>query len=958
MKRYYALLTLSFLSTSSLLKAGFNPLELLDLGDIEKATKIAAKVKKLKVHESSSKDEVFSQALQAKRQAVEALAQNQLDAIQSYYEAKELTSARRKALGLPTIRQRVESLIKQREKAEDDLRKINHIFDQDSEQGETLDLAINYVGSLWDRNNETQQEAALNYLMLQPKLTLIFEEAEAMKQRARELLDPTRRKDLKKQMIKLENALNTPFFEEEENREKRDFIYHVKWLLNPILSKDYDDDDPLRYALLYLRDAHKVLEALPSEQEIQAANGRRVFGFIGDEAAAFFLINDVLKAKTPIEGHPLYPCLKQKLQPFVKNAVQQGPANFPQNEENRKVIFHNRDREQAFLRYGFFPDQDSFFYGIQMTRQNFLDQLLAAGTQANYPEDIRNIFRHEIRLKKVGFDEIDPEDLRDDVSEEEFREYITPFYAGGTVPLQFADAYSFLTDQDRIGLWAFSADQKTIYPLHIRTGGIQLGLSHGYFQRLVNPRDEKEIEEANAIEAKAFKKFQNPDDPVDLMLSPQEKELIRGKPLLSENEDEDGSDSEGTDDEGEIGGLPWQQQFQILPLPNNPYQFNFPGQQQFQMPPLEINNFMARMNLSRLIYPENPQWRQEIAKLLSPLPFPDYQLLAQLEEDRETPRSIKQYIAQAKKGNVEALYRLAEVYQKGGKGILKNPQRARDLYKAAVLDFGSAKALCQLAEMYENADDVEQNIPFAITLYEKAAERDRNFYGAKSNALTRLFEMYEDEQGVEQSPEIICKLAYAFLMGEPGLWQDEEKAFELFDKAAEKADAKGDVAALHKLTEIYTMLNNFEKAEDLRKRAATAARVVSVPLRRASYNASEGAGITEESGVITVRTDNRGLHKYQLESERIPVKPGDRLKISYNITSSEDGIVLGLLKTHRAGWLPDSQVDLRGGSQQGTFEVLVPEGESAPYFVFYNNQKNARSTEVTIHSLRIVNEEK
>ncbi|MBY0291871.1 MAG: hypothetical protein K2W92_01090 [Alphaproteobacteria bacterium] len=135
-------------------------------------------------------------------------------------------------------------------------------------------------------------------------------------------------------------------------------------------------------------------------------------------------------------------------------------------------------------------------------------------------------------------------------------------------------------------------------------------------------------------------------------------------------------------------------------------------------------------------------------------------------------------------------------------------------------------------------------------------------------------------------------------------------------------------------------------------------KLMPIRLRKASINVAEGTVVTEESGIITVRTDNKGLHKYQLESEKIPVKPGDRLKISYNITSSEDGIVLGLLKTNRAGWLPDSRVDLKGGPQQGTIEVLVPEGESLPHFVVYNNQTNTPSTEVTINSLTIEKEEK
>ncbi|MBY0292765.1 MAG: hypothetical protein K2W92_05715 [Alphaproteobacteria bacterium] len=130
---------------------------------------------------------------------------------------------------------------------------------------------------------------------------------------------------------------------------------------------------------------------------------------------------------------------------------------------------------------------------------------------------------------------------------------------------------------------------------------------------------------------------------------------------------------------------------------------------------------------------------------------------------------------------------------------------------------------------------------------------------------------------------------------------------------------------------------------------------VPVPLKKASYNPSKSV-VTEENGITTVRTDNKGLHKYQLESERIPVTPGDRLKISYNITSSEDGIVLGLLSTHRDYWLPDSRVALRKGPQQGTVEVKVPEGESVPFFVFYNDQTHTPSTEVTIHGLTIEKE--
>jgi exonuclease VII small subunit len=128
MKRYYALLTLSFLSTSSLLKAGFDPTVFLNPALEGRAEKIAAKVKRLKVHESSSKDENFSQALQSKRQAVEALEQDPLNAIEPYNKAKKLTSAKRKDLGLPTIRQRVESLIEQKEKTDRDLRNIHYLF--------------------------------------------------------------------------------------------------------------------------------------------------------------------------------------------------------------------------------------------------------------------------------------------------------------------------------------------------------------------------------------------------------------------------------------------------------------------------------------------------------------------------------------------------------------------------------------------------------------------------------------------------------------------------------------------------------------------------------------------------------------------------------------------------------------------------------------------------------------
>lgn len=119
-----------------------------------------------------------------------------------------------------------------------------------------------------------------------------------------------------------------------------------------------------------------------------------------------------------------------------------------------------------------------------------------------------------------------------------------------------------------------------------------------------------------------------------------------------------------------------------------------------------------------------------------------------------------------------------------------------------------------------------------------------------------------------------------------------------------------------------------------------------------------------ERGAIKVKTDNNKLASYQLEGKRFDVKPGDTIKIPYQIAVENGGkISLGLLNTARRGWYPMKGVPskheliLGPGLHTGTYETLVPEGESLASLVIRNYHLSKPGQSIfTINNLELEKE--
>ncbi len=175
MKRYSSLLTLCFLSISSLLNAGFDPQNLAH----EKETKIARKLQKLVISKARTKDKALLAALQAQADAINKLSINleDLDSITQYRNAKTLSSNRRQELQLPTTKERVTSLLKSSNRKKEILSNLLSvkIFGEASFQQKTLIKAKTYLDQLCDIEEGNDEVIALEYLILEPTLNLILE---------------------------------------------------------------------------------------------------------------------------------------------------------------------------------------------------------------------------------------------------------------------------------------------------------------------------------------------------------------------------------------------------------------------------------------------------------------------------------------------------------------------------------------------------------------------------------------------------------------------------------------------------------------------------------------------------------------------------------------------------------------------------------------------------------------
>jgi hypothetical protein len=111
--------------------------------------------------------------------------------------------------------------------------------------------------------------------------------------------------------------------------------------------------------------------------------------------------------------------------------------------------------------------------------------------------------------------------------------------------------------------------------------------------------------------------------------------------------------------------------------------------------------------------------------------------------------------------------------------------------------------------------------------------------------------------------------------------------------------------------------------------------------------------IEQLRGGTQVTTDFNKDASYILISQKMPVKSGEKLNLSYKITVAAGGMMsVGFLNTAGNGWYGEELV-LKPGTHSGTLERVVPEGEKETTLVFRNyHLQNPGQTIFTIEKLQ------
>ncbi|MDI9638451.1 hypothetical protein QM565_22280 [Geitlerinema splendidum] len=138
--------------------------------------------------------------------------------------------------------------------------------------------------------------------------------------------------------------------------------------------------------------------------------------------------------------------------------------------------------------------------------------------------------------------------------------------------------------------------------------------------------------------------------------------------------------------------------------------------------------------------------------------------------------------------------------------------------------------------------------------------------------------------------------------------------------------------------------------------ATPLSKIVQVSLEKAlKTEVTEGAVVAKSGRIVTVLSDNRTLHTHQVKTNEFDVVPGERIKVTYVITAdAKETIALDFLNSEGDNYYRETNpVFLKKGKQTGTFEAIVPEGESKTSLIFYNNCVTPSPTQFTIHSLKI-----
>lgn len=157
--------------------------------------------------------------------------------------------------------------------------------------------------------------------------------------------------------------------------------------------------------------------------------------------------------------------------------------------------------------------------------------------------------------------------------------------------------------------------------------------------------------------------------------------------------------------------------------------------------------------------------------------------------------AFKMMKAAAEKGHIKAMFNYGVMYFQGY-GTLQNYGEALHWYQKASLE-GDTSAMVNAAQMYEHGIGVEKDFDLAVSIYEVAAENNNPVaMNWLAEAYWNIEEFTTAEKWYQKAINIgdvpaIASLGLLYTTGGNGVSQDYERAFRLFQIAADKGDPNG-----------------------------------------------------------------------------------------------------------------------------------------------------------------------
>ena len=249
-------------------------------------------------------------------------------------------------------------------------------------------------------------------------------------------------------------------------------------------------------------------------------------------------------------------------------------------------------------------------------------------------------------------------------------------------------------------------------------------------------------------------------------------------------------------------------------------------------------------------------------------------------------KAIEWFTKAAMQGNTSALKHLGEMYEEGYSNVslweidissddtsreddekrTRNPYKAFEwYYKAAEL--GDKEAQVKVGDMYYDGRGVIQNISKAAEWYQKVAEIP----------IARDYSDFETISNLRECITAHVKLGNMYLKGE-GVFKDYNKAFSLFNKAAELDEDDSTVKVI--IANMYHygwgVTQNYEKAYELYKKVIDSDELesgcVDPDIREATYQLGvmyeNGEGVKQDATeAVRLYTDVYELRAFDKEGE-------------------------------------------------------------------------------------------